>query len=79
MTEEGKKLISRRTEIITTVPKCMLSDDDLSKACYDLISKMCKTGGRAFTMSVPVDVNRDSDIILCELIERFNKLREQKS
>lgn len=53
--------------------ECTLSDLELADKCDDAISKMCKTGGRSFTMSVPVNFDSDTDMILTELIKRFRK------
>jgi len=40
--------------------------------CDEWVSKMCKTGGKAFTMSVPVRLNYDTDVVLSALINRFS-------
>lgn len=37
------------------------------------IDKLCKTGGRSFRMSIPVKID-DTDMILSELVRRFEKL-----
>lgn len=51
--------------------KTELNDKELIEICREWISKMCKTGGNAFTMSVPVRLNYDTDVVLSELINRF--------
>lgn len=53
--------------------KCTLTDLELIRKCEESISKMCKTGGKSFTMSVPVNFNSDTDMILSELVRRFKK------
>lgn len=53
--------------------KCTLTDKELINACDKEMSKMCQTGGKSFTMRVPADVNRDTDLLIYELIERFKK------
>lgn len=60
-----------------------MPDDELVDLCDKEISKLCKTGGRSFTMRVPVHV-KDTDMLLCELIRRYkiainHKQKEKKS
>jgi len=50
---------------------CTLQDTVLIEECERQIKAMCDTGGRAFTMSVPVNHNRDTDMIFTELIRRL--------
>jgi hypothetical protein len=45
---------------------------------YSEITKLCKTGGRSFTMSVPVNI-KDTDIILTEIINRFKEYLKSKN
>jgi hypothetical protein len=49
-----------------------LTDKELINLCDEWVSKMCKTGGKAFTMSVPVRLNYDTDVVLSALINRFS-------
>lgn len=51
--------------------KCNLSDEELAEKCDAWISELCKTGGRCWTLSVPVNFNRDPDMLFSELIRRF--------
>lgn len=51
-----------------------ISDTELVDMCEKEISKLCKTGGRSFTMQVPVNPN-DTDMILIELLKRFKALK----
>mgnify|MGYP000290573016 CR=1 FL=1 len=37
------------------------------------LSRLCETGGKSFTMRVPVTLE-DTDIILSEVIKRFEQL-----
>jgi hypothetical protein len=37
------------------------------------LSRLCETGGKSFTMSVPVRLE-DTDVILSEIIKRFEKI-----
>lgn len=55
--------------------KCSLSDAELVTAVKELISRLCKDP-RAWQMSVPPDFNRDSDMLICELANRFKTLSE---
>lgn len=52
--------------------KCTLSDKELILKCEEWISKLANTGGRAWSLRVPVDFNHDPDMLFCELIRRFN-------
>lgn len=47
-----------------------LSNAELLEKATDELSKLCKTGGKSFTMRVPV-CEHDTDIIFSELIRRF--------
>ena len=49
-----------------------LSDADLIKASNEWVSKLAKTGGKAWSLSVPVNFNRDPDMIFCELANRLS-------
>jgi len=63
-----------RTQIFEAKQKAM-SDDELAEKCSNLVSNLCQKGDRAFTMSIPPSVD-DSDMLLCELLNRFNKYRQ---
>lgn len=47
-----------------------LSNVELIEKASEELSKLCKTGGKSFTMRVPVNEN-DTDMIFSELIRRF--------
>lgn len=47
-----------------------MTNDELINLCKSEISKLCQTGGRSFTMRVPVNV-KDTDMLFCELIRRY--------
>lgn len=51
--------------------ECTLSDEDLILKCEEWISKLCKSGGRAWCLRIPVDFNEDPDMIFSEIIKRF--------
>ena len=59
-TEEFEKA---RTEI---------TDVDLIKKARDLLSELCKTGGKSFRMTVPPRID-DTDMIFSELIKRYQQ------
>lgn len=52
------------------------SNQDLANMAQEALSKLCKTGGRSLTMSVPPRVS-DTDMLLCEIINRFKTLTNQ--
>ena len=47
-----------------------MSDDELIVLCQEEISKLCKTGGRSFVMSVPPRI-KDTDMLFVELMKRY--------
>lgn len=51
--------------------KCTLSDDELIAACSKWIDDLCRSGGSKWSLTVPVDFNRDPDMLFTELINRF--------
>jgi hypothetical protein len=53
------------------VEHCTLNNQQLIDIAKVMVSKLCSTGGRSWTMRVPVDFDRDDDMILSELISRF--------
>ena len=56
---------------------CTLSDAELIELAHEQLSEMCKTGGKSFTMRIPANVNKDTDLIYAELISRFERLSSQ--
>lgn len=56
--------------------KCTLTDEELIARCHDWIDKLCKSGGDKWTLSVPVDFDRDPDMLFIELIRRFEAARK---
>ncbi len=51
-----------------------MSNKELIERATEELSKLCKTGGKSFTMCVPVRVT-DTDMIISELIKRYkNKI-----
>ena len=54
-----------------------LSDDELLEKVHEWVSKLCKSGARDWVLHIPVDINRDPDILISELCERFKELKEK--
>lgn len=52
---------------------CTLTDKELIEEAKKQLSKLCETGGRSFTMRVPVERNKDTDMIIGEVISRFER------
>ena len=50
-----------------------IPDQELAEMAQKALSKLCSTGGQSFTMTVPPRVD-DTDIILSEVIKRFEVL-----
>lgn len=50
-----------------------IPDLELAEMAHKALSELCSTGGRSFTMTVPPRVD-DTDIILSEVIKRFEML-----
>ena len=49
-----------------------ISNRDLIQKCRDQVRQLAKTGGRSHKMTIPVHRD-DTDIILSELINRFEE------
>lgn len=50
-----------------------IPDQELVEMARKELSKLCSTGGQSFTMTVPPRID-DTDIILSEVIKRFEVL-----
>lgn len=50
-----------------------MSNEELILLAKEEISKLCKTFGKSITMCVPPSV-KDTDMIICEVIKRFEAL-----
>lgn len=55
-----------------------ITDKDLVELCETELSKLCSTGGKSFTMTVPVRTS-DTDMIFVELIRRFKANTDQSN
>lgn len=59
---------------------CTLSDQELIAICTEWIQKLIDSGGKEWCMFVPARPNKDPDLLLSELVERFKaKLSEPQS
>lgn len=54
-----------------------LTDAELIEKADKILNKLCETGGKSFTMSIPPNTE-DTDIVLDELILRFKFLVAKK-
>ena len=54
-----------------------IPDKELAELARNEVSKLCKTGGKSLTMCVPPMVT-DTDMILCEVIRRFEALANER-
>lgn len=51
--------------------KCTLSNEDLLQQCEQWVHDLAKSGGKDWCLQVPVNFNRDPDMLFMELINRF--------
>jgi hypothetical protein len=54
-----------------------LSNVDLVNECKLWVSRLSETGGRAWTLSVPVNFNKDPDMLIVEMGKRLLEATEQ--
>ena len=58
-------------------PKCTLSDEELIEKSLNIIDSLCKTGGKSWCLSVPVDFSKDPDILFNELCIRLKEVNNK--
>lgn len=51
--------------------KGMLSDSDIVQVVDKWVDKVCKSGGRGWSLRVPVDFNHDPYVLITDLTKRF--------
>jgi len=56
------------------IKQSLMPTQELIDKIESNLSKLCKTGGKSLSMSVPPSVN-DFDMLVCELIKRVKQLR----
>ena len=59
--------------------RCELTDERLVEAVEQWNRRMCKSGGKDWMLTIPADVNRDPDILIDELCERFKEKTNTQS
>lgn len=50
---------------------CTFSDKELVERVNEIVSKLCKTGGKSWSLRVPVDFNNDPDVLIIEMGQRL--------
>jgi hypothetical protein len=50
-----------------------MTDNELLEKTSKSLSKLCETGGKSLSMSVPPNVN-DFDMLVCELMKRYENI-----
>lgn len=56
--------------------ECTLTNEELIAKAEEWISKLAKSGGDAWTLSVPVDFNKDPDMLFVELCKRLKEISD---
>lgn len=56
---------------------CTLTDAELIEKANDWIKQLINTGARCWSLPVPADPNSDVDLILSEVIHRFEKITSE--
>lgn len=56
--------------------KCTLSNKELIERSREIISELAKTGGKSWSLQVPVNFNRDPDMIFSELGNRLQQVED---
>jgi hypothetical protein len=59
--------------------RCTLPDDELLNKCRSWITDLCRTGGKAWMLQVPVNYNEDPDMLFSELVRRYKQLLNSNS
>jgi len=55
------------------------SNEELIIVIQDWVKKLCETGGREWCLRVPVDFQRDPDVLIIEICARFQVLEAKNS
>lgn len=55
-------------------PYCTLTDLELIASAKDWIQRLINSGGRDWCLPVPANPNKDVDLILSEVVHRFEKI-----
>ena len=54
--------------------ECQLTNEELIKKVRGWVDELCRTGGKAWSLHHPVNMERDPDILISELCNRFESL-----
>lgn len=54
--------------------KCMLTDKELIDKCNEWVHILAESGGKRWSLQVPVNFNEDPDMLFTELANRYNTL-----
>lgn len=58
--------------------ECALTDNELIEVCVEWVNKLAESGGRKWSLQVPVNFNRDLDMIFLELVRRYQLIMNNK-
>lgn len=56
-----------------------LTNKELIEKVSEWNRRLCKSGGKDWTLTVPADVRKDPDLLIQELCNRFEKLTEENN
>src|SRR5690349_13358825 len=59
--------------------QCTLSNEELIRRSTDWVTSLAKSRGYNWVLSIPVNFNRDPDMLFLELCKRLEKSNEQIS
>ena len=52
--------------------ECRLTNEELIRKVRMWVDELCRTGGKGWSLQVPVNMERDPDILISELCNRFD-------
>ncbi len=55
-----------------------ISNSELAEMAQQALSKLCRTGGKSFIMTIPPRID-DTDMVISELIRRFKETGQAKN
>ena len=62
--------MKKTTDELFALKQQQMPDKELIELAINEVSNLCKTGGKSLKMCVPPMI-RDTDMLLCEVIRRF--------
>jgi len=54
--------------------RCELSNEELTMKVRMWVDELCRTGGKGWSLQVPVNMERDPDVLISELCNRFDSV-----